>query len=116
MNHAFITDEQRIVLLANGRESLENPDFDPAPVVKLFTPDAQATWLLTELDPEDGDTAFGLCDLGLGMPELGSVRLSELSTIRGPLGLRVERDLHFIPRRTLSEYAALARDNGSILD
>lgn len=30
MNHAFITDEQRIVLLANGRESLENPDFDPA--------------------------------------------------------------------------------------
>ena len=69
-----------------------------------------------ELDPEDGDTAFGLCDLGLGMPELGSVRLSELSTIRGPLGLPVERDLHFISRRTLSEYAALARDNGSILD
>jgi len=31
MNNALITDEQRIVLLANGRESLENPDFDPAP-------------------------------------------------------------------------------------
>ena len=30
MNNALITDEQRIVLLANGRESLENPDFDPA--------------------------------------------------------------------------------------
>ena len=66
MNHAFITDEQRIVLLANGRESLENPDFDPAPVVKLFTPDAGATWLLTEIDPDDHDHAFGLCDLGLG--------------------------------------------------
>ena len=43
MNHALITDEQRIVLLANGRESLQNPNFDPAPVVKLFTPDAGAT-------------------------------------------------------------------------
>lgn len=36
----LITDEQRILLLANGRESLENSNFDPAPVVKLFTPDA----------------------------------------------------------------------------
>lgn len=53
MNNALITDEQRIVLLANGRESLENADFDPAPVVKLFTPDAGATWLLTEIDPDD---------------------------------------------------------------
>ena len=44
MNNALITDEQRIVLLANGRESLENPDFDPAPVVKLFTPDAGARY------------------------------------------------------------------------
>lgn len=31
MDNAFITDEQRLVLLANGRASLENPDFDPGP-------------------------------------------------------------------------------------
>jgi hypothetical protein len=83
MNNALITDEQRVVLLANGRESLENPDFDPAPVVKLFTPDAGATWLLTEIDPDDHDHAFGLCDLGLGMPEIGWVSLGELATVRG---------------------------------
>ena len=88
MNNALITDEQRIVLLANGRESLENPDFDPAPVVKLFTPDAGATWLLTEIDPDDHDHAFGLCDLGLGMPEIGWVSLGELAIVRGGLGLR----------------------------
>ena len=41
------------------------------PVVKLFTPDVNATWLLTELDPEDPDISFGLCDLGVGCPELG---------------------------------------------
>ena len=41
----LITDEQRAQLLANGRQSLDNNDFDPAPVVKLFTPDAGATSL-----------------------------------------------------------------------
>ena len=55
MNNALITDEQRIVLLANGRESLENPDFDPAPVVKLFTPDAGATWLQQRLARRMGE-------------------------------------------------------------
>ena len=112
----LITEQQRTQLLANGQAHAEGRDIDPPPVVKLFTPDAQATWLLTELAPDDGDMAFGLCDLGLGMPELGSVRLSELASIRGPLNLPVERDLYFMPRRTLSEYAALARDNGSVLD
>ncbi|WP_439331030.1 DUF2958 domain-containing protein [Mesorhizobium carmichaelinearum] len=34
-------------------------------MVKLFTRDAGATWLLTEIDPDDPDHAFGLCDLGL---------------------------------------------------
>lgn len=52
-------------------------------MVKLFTPDAGATWLLTEIDPDDDDHAFGLCDLGLGMPELGWVSLQELAAVRG---------------------------------
>ena len=112
----LITDEQREQLLANGRVRAQGQQLDPQPVVKLFTPDAHATWLLTELDPEDGDTAFGLCDLGLGMPELRHVRLSELASIRGPLNQPIERDLFFIPRRSLSEYAMLAHDNGSITD
>ena len=112
----LITDEQRAQLLANGRARTEGQDLDPLPVVKLFTPDAHGTWLLTELDPEDGDTAYGLCDLGLGLPELGTVRLSELASIRGPLKLPIERDLYFIAQRTLSEYTRLARINGSIID
>ena len=60
MIQALLTDEQRTQLLANGRITAEGGDHDPQPVVKLFTPDAHATWLLTELDPEDGDTAYGL--------------------------------------------------------
>jgi len=54
-------------------------DFPPA--VNPFTPDAGATWLLTELDPEDEDTAFGLCDLGLDRAELGYVSLTELAKL-----------------------------------
>ncbi len=39
---------------------------------------------LASLDPADGDTAYGLIDLGLGMPELGTVKLSDLASIVGP--------------------------------
>ena len=105
----LITETQRAQLLANGRQSLDNDDFDPPPVVKLFTPDVGATWLLTEIDPDDHDHAFGLCDLGLGFPELGYVSLAELQSVRGRLGLPVERDLHFIATKAISAYAREAR-------
>ena len=111
----LITDEQRAQLLANGRQSLEQEDVDPAPVLKLFTPDAGATWLLTEMDSDDHDHVFGLCDLGLGYPELGWVSLAELATVRGRLGLPVERDLHFTPQKRLSAYALEARLAGRIV-
>ena len=115
----LLTQSIREQLLRNGRltaqhrqECGDNPDF--LPVVKLFTPDAGCTWLLSELDPQDADIAFGLCDLGIGFPELGSVRISELESIRGGLDLKVERDRHFRADKTLSAYAAEARRAGSI--
>lgn len=112
----LITDDHRGQLLDNGAAAARGEQRDPPPVVKLFTLDAHATWLLSELDPEDGDTAFGLCDVGIGMPELGKVRISDLASIVGPLKLPVERDLYFVAKRTLSDYARLARINGSIID
>ncbi len=111
----LITDEQHAQLLANGRQSLEQENFDPAPVVKLFTADAGATWLLTEIDPDDHDHAFGLCDLGLGYPELGWVSLAEIATVRGGLGLPVERELQFEAQKRLSAYAREARLAGRIV-
>lgn len=104
----LITDEQRAQLLANGRRSIEERDFDPPPVVKLFTPDAGATWLLTEIAPDDEDHAFGLCGLGQGCPELGWVSLGELAALRGPLGLPIERDLYFRADKSIGAYAHLA--------
>jgi hypothetical protein len=110
----LIPDHLRTQLLANGARSAAGEQIDPYPVVKLFTPDAGATWLLTELDPQDPDLAFGLCDLGLGCPELGYVRLSEIETVRGKLGLPVERDLFFEADKPLSRYASEAQAAGMI--
>ena len=94
-------------------------DLGHFPVVKLFTPFSTATWLLSELD-QDG-IAFGLCDLGMGAPELGYVDLKELTDLSGPYGLllgryrlRVRRDLHFKANKTLTQYADAARMAGSI--
>jgi hypothetical protein len=117
----LLTTSLREKLLANGRANRdadgiprERGYIDHKPVVKLFTPDAGCTWLLTEIDPEDPDIAFGLCDLGMGCPELGSVSLSELESVRGRLGLPIERDLHFKPTKTLTAYADEARAHGGI--
>ena len=114
MSPALIPAEAREALLRNGRLSAAGKAIDPLPVVKLFTPDAGATWLLTELDPADPDIAFGLCDLGMGCPELGYVSLRELGAVRGGLGLPVERDRHFVADRPLSVYASEAARAGAI--
>lgn len=110
----LITDEIKAKLLENGAKLLDDPDFDPEPVVKFFTPDGGATWLIGAMYPDDEDILYGLCDLGVGFPELGDVSLSELQEIRGAVGLPVERDLHFVPRNRLSEYARLADAEGGI--
>lgn len=115
MNAPFILPAERERLLANGRLSAAGVEFDPVPVARLFTPDANAAWLLSEIDPDDPGIAFGLADLGLGMPELGYICLAELAGIRGHVGLPVERDEHFRPDKSLSAYARQARIHGRII-
>ena len=67
-------------------------------IVKFFTPDSSWTWYASEFDGED--IFFGLV-IGMEM-ELGYFSLSELESVRGPLGLPIERDLHF-KQKTLQE-------------
>ncbi len=112
----LITKAQRELLLSNGQKSADHPEGrDHKPVVKLFTPDAQCTWLLSELYPSDPDVAFGLCDLGAGFPELGDVRISEITSLRGSAGLPVERDCFFEADKSLSKYASVAREHRHIV-
>ena len=108
----LLTIMQREQLLANGR----NRDQDHRPVVKFFDPCGAATWLFTELDPGDGDTLFGLSDLGFGTPELGYSSLAEIASVRLRFGLGIERDLYFKPNHSLSVYAEAARAAGRIVE
>lgn len=63
-------------------------------LVKFFTPDSNWTWYASEFDGQD--IFFGLVS-GLEV-ELGYFSLSELQSVRGPLGLPIERDLYFVPQ------------------
>lgn len=68
---------------------------DPIAHLKWFTPDSSWTWYVLEYDPADR-LCFGLV---IGQErELGYFSLDELLTLRGPLGLKVERDLYWEPR------------------
>ena len=112
----LFTKAQHEKLLANGRASVLNPNTDHRPVVKLFTPDAAATWLLTEIDPEDTNRAYGLCDLGMGYAEFGSVWLPEIIALRGHLGLHVERDRSFAAQGRISAYIKASQAEGRIVE
>lgn len=73
-------------------------ELDPLLKVKLFDPTGSWTWYLAEFD--GGDVAFGLVE-GFET-ELGNFSLRELGAVRGAMGLPIERDLHWTPKR-LSE-------------
>ena len=103
----LLTDDLRERLLANGRDR----GADHVPVVKFFNPLGEGVWLATELDA-DGDTLFGLADLGY--PELGSFSLEELTSISLPFSMAIERDILFTGDFPLSTWAEAARQAGSI--
>jgi hypothetical protein len=119
--------ELRAALRANAAarhaaERDERPEPNPLPLLKLFNPLGAATWIATELYA-DGDTLFGLADLGFGCPELGTFSLSEIASVRLPFGLGpssrlgtgIERDVGFTTDQPLSVWVAMARRTGSLL-
>lgn len=100
----LITADIRKKLEKNYQQVSETGESGPV-VLKLFG-GSNMTWLITDIDP-DGDTMMGLCDIGQGFCEFGSVSLSELQSIRfPPFGLGVERDMSFKggPVKQFQEY------------
>jgi len=83
----------------------EELGLDALAQVKYFTPDSNWTWYASEFDGED--IFFGLVS-GFEV-ELGNFSLSELESVTGPLGLPIERDLHF-ESRTLKELMKMHRE------
>ena len=76
----------------------EEQGLDAIAQVKFFSPDAQWTWFAVSAsqDPDTGDVQFFGLVHGFER-ELGYFWLSELESVRGPLGLPVERDLYWTP-------------------
>ena len=113
MKQKPFTAAQFKALSKNAEHANRTGDSAP-PVVKFFAPWNACTWLISELE-DDGDTMFGLCDLGQGFPELGRVSLAELRDLRGPFGLTIERDTHFTADKSMGEYADAAYKAGRII-
>lgn len=109
----LLNQELKAKLRANWNKRVQDGvEHDYQPVVKIFNPLGNSTWIFTELS-DDEDTLFGLCDLGY--PELGYASLEELESYRGVWGLGLERDFGFTPNKTLSQYADEARKEGRIV-
>ena len=73
---------------------------DPLIVAKLFDPCSAATWWITEYDPIE---KIAFCWVqGLIEDEFGYISLTEMESIKGPLGIGIEQDLYFQQKR-LSE-------------
>jgi len=73
----------------------EEKGMDAVVYAKFFTPDSNWTWYITEYDPADR-LFFGYV-IGLEN-EFGYFSLDELESVKGPLGLPIERDLYFMPK------------------
>jgi len=79
---------------------------DPIVYVKLFIDGW--TWYVTELSIDD-NMAFGYIVSPFCSGELGYFSLTEISEVKGSLGIGVERDLSFKPTK-LSEVKRLHDD------
>ncbi len=95
--HQLITQE----LLDRFHQLGRQEGMDAIIVAKFFVPWSNWIWFATEFDPEDF-IFFGLVH---GFEnELGSFSLLELLNVRGPGGLRIERDLHFGDDHKLGDF------------
>ena len=65
-------------------------------ICKFFSPWGNWTWYVLEGERYDNDWEFfGYVESDF--PEYGYFTLSELESVVGPFGLKIERDIHFTP-------------------
>lgn len=114
----LIPQELQEKMIENAWDVLKGRGSDHPPIIKLFSIAGNATWLLSELSPFEPTIAYGLCDLGMGFPELGYVSLEELESIQHPslpIPLIVQ-DEHFDAEYLMSIYAEAARQHQCITE
>ena len=82
-------------------------------IVKFFNPIGAGAWYITEYDPAE-ELAYGFANLGDPQcAELGYIYLPELFELVLPMGLKIERDMHF-GDHTLKEVFDTVKSGGHI--
>ena len=89
----LLTDTIKKRLLKNGEDNTGSSIVDQKVVVKLFNPSGLGTWWLYSMD--DNGNCFGIAQLQ--DREYGYTNIHELEEVRLPMGLKIERDLHYTP-------------------
>jgi len=82
----------------------ESKGDDAVVYVKFFYPAGRMTWYATEFDGNDTFFGFVVGNHPDG-DELGYFSLSELQSVRGKFGVKIERDMYF-GKKTLKEVKA----------
>lgn len=105
----LLPEELRRAFPSLGTLDGHNPEQIPI-IAKYFTPDSNWTWWAWEFDGID--ILFGLVS-GFEI-EYGYFSLNELRQARGPLGLPIERDLHYHDRTLADVLAEVEAVRGSL--
>jgi hypothetical protein len=92
----IVTEEFEALFADYPLYSQEN-ESDPLVVAKLFDPCGSASWFLLEYDSVE-KIAFGYV-VGLQEDEYGYISITEMESIKGPLGIGIEQDKYFVQRR-----------------
>lgn len=123
----LMPDEVRTALIEAGiahRVAIEN--LSPAeaidyalsmrPITRLFIPAPRRTWLLASICPHYTFMAFGLVDLGTGVPKIKHIHLEDLLAAYETFGLALQRDPFFEARGSLNDYGLEAILCGQYVD
>lgn len=108
---SWLTNDIREALLQNGQklkvaQTLQEENLVPV----IFVEHEHAKWLLVSIDPSYPYMAYGLCDLGMGYPELGSVELQPLIDLA-----HKSKEWDSAPKYPILEYLSLAKVAGCIV-
>lgn len=81
---------------------------DHFPVVKLFRPNSNDIWLLSELNPNNSLQFWGLSGQGLWSLTVGTTDYRDLISGKNNAKERIVRDHYFSPRYPISVYISAA--------
>lgn len=98
-------------LMENHWAAFYLEEYEHMPVIKLFSENVNCTWILSDINHENQNMAYGLVDSGDGFPRMEDVEISYLENIED-----VKMDESFNPLYTIYTYEEAAKMCGKITE